>query len=101
MNNNNNGGLENITKYLLNYLFKKIDDLTARNVELEMKLNRNKIEEETERRVMHNLTQEAFKMAKDLGMIKEDGSLSDDLDVDNNEDPRILMIKKKKTDFEA
>lgn len=99
MNNNNNNGLENITKYLLNYLFKKIDDLTARNLELELKLRKAHIEEETEKRVMHNLTQEAFKMAKDLGMIKEDGSLSDDLDVDNNEDPRILTIKKKK--FEA
>lgn len=97
--NNNNNGLENITKYLLNYLFKKIDDLTARNLELELKLRKAHIEEETEKRIMHNLTQEAFKMAKDLGMIKEDGSLSDDLDVDNNEDPRILTIKKKK--FEA
>lgn len=96
---NNNDGLENITKYLLNYLFKKIDDLTTKTRQLEIELQRKTIEEETEKRVMHNLTQEAFKMAKDLGMIKEDGSLSDDLDADNNEDPRILTIKKKK--FEA
>lgn len=65
---NNNNGLENITKYLLNYLFKKIDDLTAENQKLKLIIEEKQIEDN----LLNNLVKDAMNMAKDLGLVNEE-----------------------------
>ena len=64
-----------ITKYLLNYLFKKIDDLIEENLKLKLKL----AEKETTDKVLEDLTTEAVKMAKSMGLLN-DGEETDDSD---------------------
>lgn len=73
-----------ITKYLLNYLFKKIDDLTEENLQLKLKL----AEKETTDKVLDDLTTEAVKMAKRMGLL-DDGEEADD------SNPLNAILKKK------
>lgn len=75
-----------ITKYLLNYLFKKIDDLTEENLKLKLKLAKK----ETTDKVLEDLTTEAVKMAKSLGLL-DDNEEADDSNLLN-------AILKKKSD---
>lgn len=81
---NNNDGLENMTKYLLNYLFKKIDDLTAENQKLKLKMAKKEIEDN----VIEDLTKQAVNLAKEIGLIQEE---SNDQSMDS-------FIKKKKNE---
>lgn len=73
-----------ITKYLLNYLFKKIDDLIEENLQLKLKL----AEKETTDKVLDDLTTEAVKMAKSMGL------LDDNEEADDN-NPLTAILKKK------
>lgn len=77
--NNNNNGLENITKYLLNYLFKKIDDLTAENQKLKLKLNIKAAED----RFLADIAEQAVEVAKKMGLIEEDDDNKETLETDD------------------
>lgn len=74
--------IEDITKYLLNYLFKHMDELIEENKRLREQL----VAKDTERPILDVIEKEAQQMARAMGLISSNDDDNNDDPSDNNDD---------------